>query len=75
MTINEILEAARRLPQEDRRRLLSALQHGESAEPTEGQQRDSLLTWIGLAGAFHSVFTDVSSDKYRHLADVYGDRR
>ena len=75
MTIKELLEAARRLPDEERKRLVSALQDAEIDEPSELQRSDALSAWIGLAGTFHSGFSDVSSDKSRHLADIYGDAR
>jgi hypothetical protein len=28
---------------------------------------------LSLAGTAHSDFTDVSSDKYKHLAEIYAD--
>jgi hypothetical protein len=29
---------------------------------------------LALAGTAHSNYTDVSTDKYRHLAEIYADR-
>lgn len=74
-TIEEILQAARRLSEPERRRLLEALQASAREEPIEEQRRDTMLSWIALAGTFHSNFTDVSTEKYKHLADVYADER
>jgi hypothetical protein len=44
---------------------------GSREEPVEEQRRGAILSWVELAGQFHSNFTEVSTDKYRHLADVY----
>ena len=74
-TVEEILDAARRLPEGERRRLVEALQGNRREEPIEEQRRDALSSWLGLAGRFHSDFTDVSTEKYKHLSDVYADER
>lgn len=34
-----------------------------------------MSSWLSFAGRFHSDFTDVSTEKYKHLADVYADER
>ena len=74
-TIAEIVEAARRLSDDERRRLVEVLRGNERQEPIAEQRRDVLSSWLGLAGTFHSTFTDVSTEKYKHLADVYADER
>jgi hypothetical protein len=74
-TIEAILEAARRLSEGERRRLVEALQGNGREAPIEEQRRDALSSWLGLAGTFHSDFTDVSTEKYKHLPDVYADER
>lgn len=74
-TVEELLEAARHLSDGDRRRLIKALQDDSREEPIEGQRREALSSWVELAGRFHSDVTDISTDKYRHLADVYADER
>jgi len=74
-TIEAILEAARRLSEGERRRLVEALQGNAREAPIEEQRRDALSSWLGLAGTFHSDFTDVSTEKYKHLPDVYADER
>lgn len=74
-TIEEILDAARRLSEGERRQLVEALQGSGREKPTEEQRRNAMSGWFGLAGRFHSDFTDVSTKKYRHLADVYADER
>jgi hypothetical protein len=75
MTIAEIVEAARGLSDDERRRLAEALQHAGRPAPTDAQRREALSSWLGLAGTFHSDFADVSTEKYRHLADAYADER
>ncbi len=74
-TLAEILEAAQRLSDGERRQLVAELQGDNGQELTAGQCRDTLLTWLSLAGTFHADFVDVSTDKYTHLADVYSDER
>ncbi len=74
-TAEEIIEQAKQLPIEERRRVLDALKatvlQDRSAEPppVEGPYARSLA----LAGTMHSNFDDVSADKYKHLAAAYGD--
>lgn len=74
-TTDEILDAARRLSEDERRQLVEALQGQRREAPIESQRREAMSTWVGCAGVFHSDFTDVSTQKYRHLADVYADER
>ena len=74
-TIEDILAAARRLSEDEQRQLVQALQGQRREEPIEGQRREAMSTWVGSAGRFHSDFIDVSTQKYKHLADVYADER
>ena len=74
-TIEEILDAARRLSDGERRRLVEALQGDGREASIDEQRRDAMASWLGLAGKFHSAFTTVSTEKYTHLADVYADGR
>lgn len=74
-TIAEIVEAARRLSDEDRRRLVETLQGNVPDEQIDEHRRDAMSSWLSLAGIFHSTCTDVSVEKYKHLADVYDDKR
>lgn len=73
-TVEEPLQAARRLSDGERRRLIEALQGGreESIGPS---RREAVSSRVKLAGRFHSDFPDVSTDKYRHLGDAYADKR
>jgi hypothetical protein len=74
-TVEAILEAARRLSEGERRWLVEALRSKGRELPIEKQRRDAMSSWLGLAGTFHSDFTDVSTEKYKHLPDVYADER
>lgn len=75
-TIEELIEQARRLSPKDRRRLVEALEELLAEEP--GTEQPSLeepyARSLALASTVHTDFTDVSADKYRHLAEAYADR-
>jgi len=73
-TIDKILRQARELSPEERRELVDTLEEGMADEPASGSEaarQAALGRWLALAGTGHSDFTDVSSDKYKHLAAVY----
>jgi hypothetical protein len=70
-TLEDILEAARRLPEPERRRLIEELGNGGGAETTEARRKAALERFLTRAGAGHSDFTDVSENKNKHLADGY----
>jgi hypothetical protein len=72
-TVEEIIEQVRRLSLQDRRRLVEELEGllaEENQPPLDGPYARSLA----LAGTVHTDFTDVSVDKYKHLAEAYADR-
>jgi hypothetical protein len=75
VVILNISTAVRRLPEDERRRLVRALQDESAPGTTEQQRREAMVSWVDLAGQFHSNFTDISTDKYRHLTHVYADER
>lgn len=80
-TVEEILKAARHLSPRDQRRLLEKLedslaQQDETKWKAKGKRRkDGLAMFIAMAGTAHSDYTDVSTDKYKHLAEIYADHR
>ncbi len=77
-TLEDILEEARRLPPDERRRLLEKLQQEEEereSEPSEQARFAALDKLLALSGTAHSDYTDVSSNKYKHLAEVYATKR
>ena len=78
-TVDEILEQAKRLPAEDRRKLIDALREDVSDEQTDREEEAKRLAafdrFLSRAGTGHSEYTDVARDKYKHLGDVYADKR
>ena len=77
-SVDDILKRASQLPPEERRKLIDSLEEGladEQAGSPEGAHSSAFERWLSLAGTGHSDFTDVSSDKYKHLAAVYADEK
>ncbi|MBI2893249.1 MAG: hypothetical protein HYY06_06820 [Deltaproteobacteria bacterium] len=74
-TVDEILEQAKRLSPREQRRLIDELEESLPVEETEEAEPAWLAAmerWLALAGTGHSDYTDVSSDKYKHLAELRG---
>lgn len=75
-TVAEFIDQIRLLPSQDQRQLLKELQVlvekelDEKQKTGEGPYAHSLT----LAGTVHANFTDVSTDKYKHLAEAYASR-
>jgi hypothetical protein len=72
----EIFEQAKALPDDERRRLIDRLQESLRAKPPahdEGRA-EALKRWLAMAGMGHTDHADVSTDKYKHLADIYADK-
>ncbi len=78
-TVEEILEAAEHLSPRDQRRLLKKLEdslarQAETKRRAKVKRRkDGLAIFIAMAGTAHSDYADVSTDKYKHLAEIYAD--
>ena len=70
-TLEEILAQARRLPEEQRRRLVADLQGEEPAAPSETRRRAAMKRWLARAGSGHADVADISSHKNEHLAEIY----
>lgn len=76
-TLEDIIDQARQLPRPDQRRLLKEL---EELLDQENIVEESLVSnksyskSLELAGTLHTGFTDVSANKYHHLAEAYADR-
>ena len=82
--IQWIIEQARRLPAQDRQKLVDALRHGrpngkEASKPRKAPAASTtrrlgvLDSFLALAGTAQSDYADVSSNKYKHLAEIYAD--
>lgn len=64
-----ILDAARTLSHDERRRLMVELDALEAGEhPDTPPSREPLAALRALSGSAHSDFTDISTDKYPHVA-------
>ena len=60
-TLEEILEAARRLSDADRERLIEKLHDNEGEEPSEERRRAAMQRWLARVGTGHSDFTSPGS--------------
>ena len=75
--LDHILELARSLPADARRRLIERLDELDRSEAaiagaSDGQRYGSLLA---LAGSVHSECTDLSTNKYEHVADALAEHK
>lgn len=68
-SLDEILEQARRLPEEEQRRLVADLQADQSAPPSEGRRQKAMKRWLSRAGTGHADVADISSRKNEYLAE------
>jgi hypothetical protein len=64
-----ILDAARTLSHDERHRLIIELGALETEEhPGVPPNREPLAALRALSGSAHSNFSDISTDKYKHVA-------
>ena len=72
-SVEALIERARQLPRADRQRVIKAVEDslGEETTITSGTAEGPYERSLALAGTMHTDFTDVSTDKYKHLAAVY----
>ncbi len=68
-TVEEILDIAKQLPASERRRIVRELE--ETLTANDEQAGAAMDMFLALAGTGHSDHADVSSDKGKHLAEVY----
>ena len=75
-TVEEIIEQARRLSPQDRQRLVEQLEELSREEQTTASVLPGgpYAHSLAQAGTAHTDYTDVSTDKYKHLAEAYADR-
>jgi len=67
--LTAILDAARTLSLDERRRLVIELDALEAQEhPGASTSQEPLAALRALSGTAHSDFTDISTDKYKHVA-------
>ena len=70
-TLEEILDQARRLSEEERERLVADLQADAVRSPSDERRRATMRRWLARAGTGHADVDDISSSKKRHLAEIY----
>jgi hypothetical protein len=67
--VSDLLQVARTLSRDERRRLRIELDALESREPPVPPEAPSPYAALrALSGTAHSDFTDISTDKYAHVA-------
>ncbi len=74
MTVTQLVQEAKQLSPGERRRLVEALKElfaRERGKRASKKARAGLKNFVALAGKAESAFNDVSSDKYKHLGDIY----
>ena len=71
LTVEEILDQVRRLPEEERRRLVADLQADPGPPPSEDRRRAAMRRWLARAGTGHADVDDLPSHKNRYLAEIY----
>jgi hypothetical protein len=69
-SVQEILEVAKQLPASERRRLVDRLEE-TLAEEGDAPAQEGIDMFLALTGTGHAEHTDVSSQKGKHLAEVY----
>jgi hypothetical protein len=74
-SVDELFEQAKRLKPEELSKLVVRLEeHLASIEENSHKSR-SFARMLALSGIGHSDWSDVSSHKGKHLAEVYATRR
>lgn len=68
--LEALIEEARRLPASDRLRLVAEVERSLQADTASRIPSASYAPLVSLAGTVPSDFSDVSVDKYRHLASA-----
>ncbi|HZF13020.1 MAG TPA: hypothetical protein VFE33_29875 [Thermoanaerobaculia bacterium] len=72
----DILTAVRDLSSDERRRLIIELDSLQETEhPDVKRSPEPLATLLRLAGTAHSEFTDLSTNKYAHVAAAVLDHK
>ena len=74
-SVHDLAAQATQLSAQERRQLIEELERDlEPAQaPPEGPRRAAMDEWLARAGTRRADYTDVSTDKYRHLGEVYAD--
>jgi hypothetical protein len=74
LTVEEIVEEIKLLSPQERLRLVEKIGIlGQDESTVEETRLAALDAFLALAGTAETDYMDVSSDKYKHLADIYSD--
>lgn len=75
-SVETIIEQALHLSVEDRLRLVEELEESlaEKSQSEDQSVQGPYARSLVLSRSVHTDFRDVSSDKYKHLAEAYADR-
>ena len=73
-TVEEIVEEIKLLSPQERLRLVEKIGVlGQDDRAVEETRLAALDAFLALAGTVETDCTDVSSEKYKHLVDIYAD--
>jgi hypothetical protein len=73
-SVRDLAEQAKQLSAQERRQLIEELKDSLEEPASEPAARGATYALtVALAGTGRSDFTDVSTDKYKHLAEIYAD--
>lgn len=73
-TVEEIVEEINLLPPQERLRLIEKVTVcGQEEKTVEEARLAAFDVFLALAGKAETDYSDVASDKYKHLADIYSD--
>jgi hypothetical protein len=73
-TVEEIVEEINLLPLQERLRLIEKVTVcGQEEKTAEEARLAALDAFLALAERAETDYSDVASDKYKHLADIYRD--
>jgi hypothetical protein len=76
LTVDEILEQARRLSPDDQRKLVEDLEANLlEADVDEARRLAALDRWLARAGSGRSDFTNVARDKDQRVSDAYAAKK
>jgi hypothetical protein len=72
LTLEEILDQARLLSEEEQQRQVADLQANAGGRtPSDDRRRATMRRWLARAGTGHADVEDISSNKNRYLAEIY----
>lgn len=67
--IAELINAARQLSRDERRRLIGELDALDRREPSAAvPEREAFAALLAMSATVHSDFADLSTNKYSHVA-------